>query len=64
MGRASAYTLLQHPTDLNKNRLPISREVILGLGGMPWFSALLLYFQAKPLFIVVLTGLEPVTSPM
>jgi hypothetical protein len=57
-------TLLQHPTVLNKNRLPDLQ------GGSSWswqhasVLAILPYFQAKLPVFVVLTGLEPVTSPM
>jgi hypothetical protein len=56
---------LQHPTILNKNHLPALQEgFFLGLDNTPRFEAILANFQAKSPFFVVLTGLEPVTSPM
>ena len=56
--------LLQHQTDLNKNRLPDLRGGSSWFWQYAWYWAFLLYFQAKSPLFVVLTGLEPVTSPM
>jgi hypothetical protein len=57
-------TLLQHLTDLNKKIASQFEGGDLAFWQHALMLAFLPYFQSKSSVFVVLTGLEPVTSPM